>query len=84
MLELQLRQEFQNRRLKGTAIELTNNSNTGATQIPASDFLRITYPSHDVLKTIEAAGPNQGQDKECLFPGCLGWFRVHMATEGSV
>lgn len=61
MLGLSLRDEFRNKRLKGTAIELTNNSNTGATQIPASDFLRITYPSHDVLKTIEAAGPNQGQ-----------------------
>ena len=40
---------------------LTNKNNTGATQIPAADFLRITYPSTDLLKTLEAAGPNQGR-----------------------
>mgnify|MGYP003966723775 CR=1 FL=1 len=61
MLGLKLRNEFKGRRLKGTAIELTNKNNTGATQIPANDFLRITYPSYDVLKTIEAAGPAQGR-----------------------
>jgi hypothetical protein len=60
MLGLTLREEFKTRRLKGTAIELTNN-NTGATQVSAEAFLRITYPSHDVLKTIEAAGPSQGR-----------------------
>jgi len=61
MLGLQLRDEFKGRRLKGTAIELINNNNTGATQIPAADFLRITYPSTDLLKTLEAAGPGQGR-----------------------
>ena len=61
MLGLTLRDEFKGRRLKGTAIELTNKNNTGATQISATDFLRITYPSHDVLRTIEAAGPSQGR-----------------------
>lgn len=61
MLGLQLRDEFKGRRLKGTAIELTNKNNTGAIQIPAADFLRITYPSTDLLKLIEAAGPNQGR-----------------------
>lgn len=61
MLGLKLRNEFKGRRLKGTAIELTNTNNTGATQIPAADFLRITYPSTDLLKTLEAAGPNQGR-----------------------
>ncbi len=61
MLGLKLRKEFTGRRLKGTAIELTNRNNTGAIQVPTKDFLHITYPSHDVLKTIEAAGPNQGR-----------------------
>lgn len=61
MLGLTLRDEFKGRRLKGTAIELTNKNNTGATQIPASEFLDITYPTADVLKTLEAAGPNQGR-----------------------
>jgi len=61
MLGLELRKEFKGRRLKGTAIELTNKNETGATQVPASDFLKITYPTADVLKTIEAVGPNQGR-----------------------
>ena len=61
MLGLKLREEFRGRRLKGTAIELSNDSNTGATQIAAADFLSITYPTHDLLKGIEAVGPNGGR-----------------------
>ncbi len=61
MLGLTLRQEFQGRRLKGTAIELANENNTGATQIGAADFLDITYPTADVVSAIEAIGPGHGQ-----------------------
>ena len=61
MLGLTLREEFRGRRLKGTAIELSNDSNTGATQIAAKQFLEITYPTHDLLKGIEAIGPDQGR-----------------------
>lgn len=61
MLGLKLRHEFQGRRLKGTAIELSNDANTGATQLPARDFLEITYPTHDLLKAIESVGPDQGR-----------------------
>ena len=61
MLGLTLREEFRSKRLKGTAIELSNDSNTGATQIAARQFLEITYPTHDLLKGIEAVGPNQGR-----------------------
>jgi hypothetical protein len=61
MLGLTLRDEFRGKRLKGTAIELSNDSNTGATQIAAQHFLEITYPTHDLLKGIEAVGPNQGR-----------------------
>lgn len=61
MLGLTLREEFRGRRLKGTAIELSNDQNTGATQIAAAQFLSITYPTHDLLKGIEAVGPNQGR-----------------------
>ncbi len=39
MLGLKLRAEFRGRRLRGTAIELTNANKTGATQIPAAKFL---------------------------------------------
>ena len=61
MLGLTLRKEFQGKRLKGTAIELANEKKTGATQVPAADFLEITYPSGDMLKAIEAVGPDQGR-----------------------
>ncbi len=47
MLGLTLREEFQGRRLKGTAIELANENNTGATQVSAAEFLGITYPTAD-------------------------------------
>ena len=42
MLGLALREEFQSKRLKGTAIELSNDTNTGATQVAAQKFLSIT------------------------------------------
>jgi hypothetical protein len=61
MLGLTLRKEFQGHRLKGTAIELTNKNNTGATQVAAEEFLQITYPSGDVLKSLEAIGPQEGR-----------------------
>lgn len=61
MLGLTLREEFRGKRLKGTAIELSNDTNTGATQIAAQEFLGITYPTHDLLKGIAAVGPNQGR-----------------------
>lgn len=61
MLGLTLREEFRGKRLKGTAIELSNDSNTGATQVAARQFLEITYPTRDLLKGIEAVGPNQGR-----------------------
>jgi hypothetical protein len=61
MLGLTLREEFRGKRLKGTAIELSNDQKTGATQVAAKQFLEITYPTHDVLKGIEAVGPHQGR-----------------------
>ncbi|WP_327753095.1 DUF499 domain-containing protein [Sphingobium sp. SJ10-10] len=61
MLGLTLREEFRSKRLKGTAIELSNDSNTGATQIAAQEFLNITYPTHDLLKGIDAVGPGKGR-----------------------
>src|SRR6218665_3071219 len=61
MLNLTLREEFRGNRLKGTAIELSNDKNTGATQMAAEGFLQITYPTRDLLKGIEAVGPDQGR-----------------------
>jgi hypothetical protein len=56
-----LRQELRGRRLRGTAIELSNESNTGATRITAEEFLEIAYLTHDLVKGIEAVGLNQGR-----------------------
>lgn len=61
MLGLKLRGEFLGRRLQGTAIELSNERNTGAMQVPAQSFLEITYPTLDLLKGIESVGPGQGR-----------------------
>lgn len=61
MLGLTLREEFRGRRLKGTAIHLSNENNTGATQVGAADFLRITYPTADLLGAMETIGPDRGQ-----------------------
>jgi hypothetical protein len=61
MLGLTLREEFRGRRLKGTAIELTNENSTGATQVSAAEFLGITYPTGDVLAAMEAIGPGHGE-----------------------
>ena len=61
MLGLSLREEFLGKRLKGTAIELSNDTNTGATEIAAQELLEITYPTHDLLKGIEAVGPDKGR-----------------------
>jgi len=42
MLGLKLRQDFRGSRLRGTAIALSNESRTGATQVSAAEFLEIT------------------------------------------
>lgn len=56
MLGLSLREEFRGKRLKGTQIELPT-----AVAMDAADFLRITYPTGDVLTAVEAVGPSQGR-----------------------
>ena len=79
MLELKLRLEFMGRRMQGTAIELSNDTNTGATEIPAQEFLAMTYPTHDLLKAIEAVGPNQGRPVVTIGERGIGKSHV-MAT----
>lgn len=79
MLELKLRQEFIGRRMQGTAIELSNDTNTGATEIPAQEFLAMTYPTHDLLKAIEAVGPNQARPVVTIGERGIGKSHV-MAT----
>lgn len=76
---LTLREEFRGRRLKGTTVDFKNQSGTGALDVTASDFLKITYPSHDLLKTVEATGP--GQARPVVLLGGKGQGKSHlMAT----
>ena len=76
MLDLKLREEFRGRRLKGTTVDFTNQSKTGALEVSASDFLKITYPSFDLLKTVEATGP--GQSRPVVLLGGKGQGKSHL------
>jgi predicted AAA+ superfamily ATPase len=71
-----LRPEFRSAALKGTAIELATRNKTGATQIPAAEFLNITYPSHDLIKALQAIGPHQ--DRPVVLIGERGIGKSHL------
>lgn len=76
MLDLKLREEFRGKRLKGTTVDFKTRSGTGPLGVTAGDFLTITYPSHDLLKTIEATGP--GQSRPVVLLGSWhGWRSRH-------
>lgn len=76
MLELQLREEFRGKRLKGTTVDFKNQSGTGALDVSAAEFLKITYPSHDLLKAIEAT--QQGQSRPVVLLGSRGQGKSHL------
>jgi ATPase subunit of ABC transporter with duplicated ATPase domains len=76
MLELKLREEFRGKRLKGTTVDFKNQSGTGALDVTAADFLKITYPSHDLLKTIEATSP--GHSRPVVLLGARGQGKSHL------
>lgn len=76
MLDLQLREEFRGKRLKGTTVDFTNQSKTGALDVSAADFLRITYPSFDLLKTVESIGPHQS--RPVVLMGARGQGKSHL------
>lgn len=76
MLGLKLRDEFTGRRLKGTMIELHNRKGTGALDKSASDFLKITYPSIDMLKTVEAV--QAGRAEPVVIIGARGQGKSHL------
>lgn len=76
MLDLRLRDEFQGKRLKGTTVDFTNAAKTGALEVPAAEFLKITYPSFDLLKTVEATAP--GQSRPVMLLGSRGQGKSHL------
>src|SRR5271166_1633367 len=76
MLGLRLREEFRGKRLRGTTVDFTNDNKTGALDVSASDFLKITYPSNDLLKTIESTGP--WQSRPVVLLGSRGQGKSHL------
>ncbi|MEQ8694233.1 MAG: DUF499 domain-containing protein [Gammaproteobacteria bacterium] len=76
MLGLKLREEFAGKRLSGTTIDFKNRRGTGALDRSATDFLNITYPSTDLLKTIEAVQP--GQSRPVVIIGSRGLGKSHL------
>jgi hypothetical protein len=76
MLDLRLRDEFRGKRLKGTTVDFTNTSKTGALEVPAAEFLKITYPSFDLLKTIEATAP--AHSRPVALMGSRGQGKSHL------
>ncbi len=76
MLDLRLREEFRGKRLRGTTVDFTNDNKTGALDVSASEFLKITYPSNDLLKTIESTGP--GQSRPVVLLGARGLGKSHL------
>ncbi len=76
MLGLNLRSEFTGKRLSGTTIDFNNKQGTGALDRSASAFLDITYPSIDLLKTIEAVEP--GKSRPTVIIGARGQGKSHL------
>jgi hypothetical protein len=76
MLGLSLRQEFRGKILQGTQIDLANSKKTGATQLPASDFLEITYPTTDLIGMLRASAP--GQSHPIALMGERGLGKSHL------
>lgn len=76
MLNLKLRSEFSSEILRGTTIELSNESRSGATQMEAKDFFEITYPTNGVLKAIESIAPGKG--KPIVILGDRGIGKSHI------
>jgi len=79
MFELKLRDEFADQGLSNTAVELSSKARDCATQKSAKDFLRITYPTLDILKALRTVGKAEG--KPIIVVGERGAGKSHlMAT----
>ena len=76
MLDLNLRQEFRGERLKGTTIDFSKDKPTSALQKSSSEFLSITYPSHDLIKVFEATQP--GKARPVVLLGGRGQGKSHL------
>jgi len=77
MLPLDLRQEFRSPHMRGTAIELRNRQNTGWAQRDPLDLLRMTYPTSDVQRSLEAVS-QAAAGRPVLLKGQRGRGKSHI------
>ena len=76
MLGLKLRDEFKGKKLKGTMVDFKNRLGTGALDQPSAEFLKITYPSIDLINTIKALQP--GKSQPVVIIGSRGQGKSHL------
>lgn len=74
---LELRDEFLSKHMRGTAIELRNKQNTGWAQKGPDELLRITYPTFDVQRSLEAIS-TAAPGKPIVFLGQRGRGKSHI------
>lgn len=74
---LELRDEFLSKHMRGTAIELRNKQNTGWVQKGPDELLRITYPTFDVQRSLEAVS-TASPGKPIVFLGQRGRGKSHI------
>src|SRR5262249_23803115 len=77
MSQLELRQEFRSAHMRGTAIELRNRQNTGWTQRDPRELLRMTYPTADVQRSLEAVS-QAAAGRPVLLKGQRGRGKSHI------
>jgi len=76
-LSLELRDEFRQPHMRGTAIELRNRQGTGWTQRDPAELLRITYPTADVQRAL--GGVSTGaKGRPLVFLGQRGRGKSHI------
>ena len=77
MLPLELRQEFRTAHMRGTIIELRNQQNTGWAQRDPAELLRMTYPTADVQRALEAVSTAHA-GRPILLKGQRGRGKSHI------
>lgn len=76
-LAIELREEFRQPHMRGTAIELRNRQGTGWTQRDPIELLRITYPTNDVQRALGAVSTG-AQGRPVVFLGQRGRGKSHI------
>ncbi len=76
-LPLELRNEFQDAHMRGTAIELRNRQGTGWTQRNPADLLGITYPTADVQRALVGIS-TEAKGRPLVFLGQRGRGKSHI------